>query len=275
MLPHMTKPLPDYDRPPVVETVLGVQFEPLPKMCNAHLGAFWKTLPAEWDSVQDAPLIEPQFESFTDVPNWGAIKFKLSRDLSSRVQVRNAEKDRMLQLQNGRFLVNWLGHGGKRYPRYRQVRKAFDTELDRFSSFVSDAGLGEVRPNQWEVTYVNRIPKGTVWESPDDWHFFRPLREFASPNQIRLESFGGEWHFEIIDRQGRLHVQFRHVRAKDASTAEAIILNLTARGAVGTDENQLSLSDGFDLGHEIIVTNFRALMSDTANKYWGLKHGDR
>jgi hypothetical protein len=35
---------PDYERPPVVETVLGVQFDPLPDLCNAHLGAFWGTL---------------------------------------------------------------------------------------------------------------------------------------------------------------------------------------------------------------------------------------
>jgi len=52
--------LPDYVNPPVVETILGVQFERLPAFKNAHLGAFWKTLDTrEWADVlpnqQDGP----------------------------------------------------------------------------------------------------------------------------------------------------------------------------------------------------------------------------
>jgi hypothetical protein len=37
----------DYENPPVVKTVLGVQFEPLATFSNAHLGAFWKRLDAD------------------------------------------------------------------------------------------------------------------------------------------------------------------------------------------------------------------------------------
>ena len=30
--------------------------------------------------------------------------------------------------------------------------------------------------------------------------------------------------------------------------------------------------DGLDLGRKTIVRSFKSLMSDEANKYWGLKH---
>jgi len=275
MLPYMNRPLPDYDNPPVVETVLGLQFEPLPRMSNAHLGAFWKSLPPEWVAAEDAPSLEPQFENFTDAPNWGAFRFKLSSDLSSRVQLRNEANDRMVQIQNGRLHVNWLGHGGSEYPRYNLVRDGVIDAFNRFSEFAMGADLGEIRANQWEVTYVNRIEKGTVWETPNDWHFFRLLSDYRELNSVRLESFGGEWHFEIVDRLGRLHVHFRHIRRADAASEEAIVLTLTARGPAGQARNDTDWKEGLDLGHKAIVTSFRDLMSDAANEYWGLKHGDR
>ena len=44
---------PDYEHPPVVETVIGVQFDSLPELRNAHLGAFWKTVldTGEWHNL--------------------------------------------------------------------------------------------------------------------------------------------------------------------------------------------------------------------------------
>ena len=63
--------LADYENPPVVESVLGVQFERLRGFKNAHLGAFWTTLDKkEWPVVADAPPLPPQFERFTESAKW-------------------------------------------------------------------------------------------------------------------------------------------------------------------------------------------------------------
>ncbi|MBI3837665.1 MAG: TIGR04255 family protein [Planctomycetia bacterium] len=268
---------PDYDRPPVVETVLGVQFEPLGPMRNAHLGAFWKSLGDEWKRVSEAPALPAQMESFTNAPNWGmmSIQFQLTQDVTNRLQIRNEAGDRMIQIQNGRLHVNWLGHEGVEYPRYPKVREQFDSILDRFRAFARREELGELTPNQWEVIYINRIPKATVWHSPADWGFFRPLREHVALSLVHLESFLGEWHYEIPEQRGRLHANFRHVREPDASAKESVILTLTARGGVGGDQNLASLGEGLDLGHETIVISFKELMSDYANNWWGLKDVNR
>lgn len=271
----MTKSLPDYERPPVVETVLGVQFEPLPKMRNAHLGAFWRTLPSEWNSIEDAPSLEPQSEIFSDAPDWGGLRFRLTQDLSSRLQIRNETGNRMIQVQNGRLHINWLGHDNNEYVRYRQVKADFDSILKQLECFVVQEGLGDLRPNQWEVTYINRIPRGTVWETPEDWTFFHPLGDVTRLSSVKLESFGGEWHYEIPARRGRLHIQFQHVRKPGQSPDESIVINLTARGGVGGDENVTNWSNGLDVGHETIVTTFKEIMSDSANQFWGLKNGNR
>jgi uncharacterized protein (TIGR04255 family) len=273
---------PNYERPPVVETVLGVQFDRLVKLKNAHLGAFWKTLDnVEWPTVADAPPLPPQFEQFDPVDAWGrGVQVRLTQDPSSRLQIRNKDGNRMLQLQNGRLHFNWLGKGGDSYPRYEKVREEFIPLLEDFEQFVATEDLGTFQPNQWEITYVNHIPQGTVWDSPADWGFFRPLSPLPSiANIIEGESFGGQWHFLIPPRLGRLHIEWQHERipseGEGETTNELIRLTLTARGPVGKSGVPTVL-EGLDLGRVTIVNSFQQLMSDEkANTYWGLKHADQ
>jgi uncharacterized protein (TIGR04255 family) len=255
-----------------------VQFDPLPKLTNAHLGAFWTGLGANWLQVSDAPPLEPQFEKFGDSGSWSrvGVRLTLAQVAPTRVQIRNADGDRMIQIQNGRLHFNWLGQGCTAYPRYEAVRKDFDETLAQFKEFLAREGLGELRPNQWEVTYVNQFPKNTVWKSPDDWRFFRPLQSIQGLNQsVQLESFGGEWHFEISPQRGRLHVKWQHGCQSDPMEQELIVLTLTARGPLpATAEAKGTLGEGLDLGHATIVRTFRDLMTDEANSYWGLTHGN-
>lgn len=70
-------PPPDYENPPVVETILGMQFDRLPALKNAYLGVFWKTLGQdEWPDVSDAPALEMQFERFTEAAQWPQVGFQ-------------------------------------------------------------------------------------------------------------------------------------------------------------------------------------------------------
>src|SRR5437588_6071127 len=120
--------LPDYANPPVVEVILGVQFDRLPGLQNAHLGAFWKALnAAEWPRVADAPPLAPQFEKFAESEKWAnfAMQVMVTHNLASRVQIKNKDGDRLIQIQNGRVHFNWLGQGGAAYPRYNKVREGF------------------------------------------------------------------------------------------------------------------------------------------------------
>lgn len=271
--------LPDYRRPPVIETVLGVQFDRLAGFKNGHLGSFWKSLGdcsggtanEDWPTVSDAPLLPTQFERFGEAGSWAkGVHLRLTQDPSSRLQIKNAAGDRMIQLQNGRIHFNWLGEAGSQYPRYEDVREGFCWALDRFAGFLTHEKLGEFRPNQWELTYLNHIPKGTVWNTPADWAFFRPLGPVPTiDGLVQGESFDGEWHFVIPEQRGRLHVQWQHAKKKE----EIVVLTLTARGPPPESVADLpSIIAGLNLGRNTIVRSFRELMSDAANAYWGLKN---
>lgn len=268
--------LPSFDQPPVIETVLGVQFDSISKFTNAHLGAFWATLGDDWPHVADAPRLDRVDERFGAEQAWGRlVELKLTQDPSSRIQIRSKDEDRMVQVQNGRIHYNWLGQKGGAYPRYKQVRPAFDEIWGRFKEFLRSRSLDEPKPNQWEVTYVNQIPKGTVWTDPAGWGKLLPglAGPTRNPDGIDLESFGGEWHFEIPPKRGRLHVKIYPGKQSIPEGCEVLRMDLTARGPISNEsENGVSLDAGLDLGHERIVLAFIALTSDAAHDYWGLKN---
>jgi len=125
-----TDDLPSFRRPPLVETVLGVQFERLPGFSNAHLGVFWQYLNDQmsgwqrladnWTSVADASPIEPVLERFEQEGSWApfGVRLSVSNEVAVRIQIRNQANTRMVQLQNGRLHLNWIGHTGSQYPRY-------------------------------------------------------------------------------------------------------------------------------------------------------------
>lgn len=266
---------PRFRTPPVVEVVLGVQFDPLPGFRNAHLGAFWKSLGPDWPEVIDAPPLPPQFERFGETQTWAqaGARLTLTQGVDLRLQMKNSSKNRMIQVQNGRLHFNWLGHEGGEYPAYSQIRPAFQRTVAEFLEFLESESLDAPTPNQWEVTYLNHIPKGTVWESPSDWADLFPSLPMPrkSPSLVLLESFGGEWHYEIPPHGGRLHVQARHGSTSPGEGAEILLLNLTTRGPVSTWG---ALEDGLDVGHNALVHAFKELTSSRAHAHWELMHDD-
>ena len=270
----MDEGLPFYNAPPVVETVLGVQFEPLEKFSNAHLGIFWKSLGEEWANVSDAAPIEPVFESFDAHKKWShpEIQLRLSAQTHMRIQIKNVHDDRMIQLQNGRLHLNWRQSSPERhYPRYTKVREEFEDILRQFESFVATNNLGKIVMNQWELTYFNHIPPNQLWKSVRNWHNVIPglVTSPGFGHDIQFENIVGEWVYKLNADRGRLHITLKHGRRQDNSI-EVIVLQLTARGPI-SKEPQLSSGEGLDLGHKAIVCTFTEMTSPEAHKIWERK----
>jgi uncharacterized protein (TIGR04255 family) len=270
--------LPFFDKPPLVETVLSAQFEPVPGFTNGHLGAFWSHIGGRtsWPNIADAPPLSPEFERFGDERTWmrfDAVKMGLSQISQDRIQLQNESKDRMLQLQNGRLVYNWLGSSGGEYARYETIRPEFDKILDQFISFLRLEELRSIQPNQWEITYINHLPKDTVWRNVADWSKVFTFHAVPPPevNACALESFNGNWIYEIAPRRGRLRVQLHHAWTAPNET-EILVFNLTARGPIGEGKEGVDTIDaGLDLGHDVIVKTFAELTSPEARQFWEQK----
>ena len=272
----MTETMTDtvFDSPPVIETVLGVQFAPLKDFSTGHAALFWSKYldRSKWEKFAETLPLPDQFERWepTSLDPSKVIKITPMR-FSGRSQISQANSGRMIQIQTSRFIYNWNRVGGE-YPRYRTVLEEFGRHFADFRRFVADdAKLGEIVPNQWELTYIDSIPKGPLWDSPADWHevlpgLFLPLRHVGS---VLLESFGGEWHFEISPRRGRLHISVQNTTIADDPTP-VLLIQSTARGSIGKD-GASDLKEGLEIGHQATLRLFLEITSDKAQKAWGRK----
>jgi len=263
----------DFANPPLVETVLGVQFNPLPGLNSAHLGAFWDSIRNEWPDVTEAPALEPQFERFGEQQEWQpmeAIRLRLDPHPDIRLRIRNAASDRMVQVQNGRFHYNWIKRDDSEYARYQRIKPEFDAMWSAFCEVISSGKRGNVVPNQWEVTYVNHIPAGELWRSPSDWSNILKLfgRIDSTESGLELENVAGVWRFVLPDQRGRFYLHIDRGRRSEPDGPELMILRLTARGPILEKGMVQELTAGLDLGHHAIVTNFVRLTTKAAHQHW-------
>lgn len=268
----MNSKLPKYEAPPVVETVLSAQFARIEKYTNAHGGWFWKDyLSADWISVQSQPRLDDQFERFGEDQRWGpssgGIRVIPGAE-PERLQVLRADDEGMIQIQDSRFVYNWRKQQAD-YPSYDRVLVDFKEKFAAFEKFIKDAKLGEVQLNQWEVTYVNHIERGALWDNVHDWMKIFPrfsvLTEATSG--FIPEDFRGEWRVLIGDDLGRLYVSMIRGRIGMEKGSEFIRLQLTARGPV-IQKIGRDLWSGFDAGHAAIVRYFTDMTSSMAHSYW-------
>ncbi len=260
-----------FRNPPVVETVLSVQFKPINKIGAGLLGKFWSSLDDDWKVPLDAPALELEHEQFGPENAWqsSGLRFKVGPQVDLRLQIFNSAGDRMIQVQNGRFLFNWIGVG-RSYPSYDVVRPQFDKYWDQFREFLVTYSDQSFDVDQWEVVYVNHIPICDPWattsELPNLFTFLSPIDHKES--DVNLEAVNGEWQYEIPDIRGRLYARLGRTLKEDIPH---IVFTLTARGAVAT-ESGATLDDGLSLGHDTITKAFCELTTPEAQKLWNTNH---
>ena len=162
--------LPDYERPPVIEVALSVEFAPLPKMSTAYAGLFWQQIRDAYPQTEDHPPLQSAIEN--EQPSFGRpeVQFELmDRPPVPRIWFLTSTGNQLYQVQPDRFTHNWRRVAEKDvYPRYESVKRAFEDGLRRFMRFVEDQGWGALRLKQCEVTYVNHIHAGEGWQGHGD-----------------------------------------------------------------------------------------------------------
>ncbi len=264
----MTK---SFRKPPIVEFSLAVQFAPLSKLTNGHLGLFWHEIrESGWSIASDELAIADQFEVFGQEPRWitHGLKFSTSPAVG-RLSLTNDDRDRVLHMQPTRFMLSWRKTDQMK-PSYKTLISEFLAEFRRFRDFVASHSLGEIQSNQWEITYVDSFEKGTLWQSAAEWSEILPGlfgRLFDTAGlDLQLERRTAQWSYEIHPRKARLHIVAQLGRLLDSSL-ESLLLTLTARGPLDSDD-QGTLLEGLNLGHEKSVEAFLRLVHPSLLSTW-------
>jgi uncharacterized protein (TIGR04255 family) len=257
--------LPKFDNPPVVEVALSISFEPLPGYRSAHAGRLWERLRTQFQSTDDQPELPTAIEG----PGGPAPPARLEMMERPRIRtwLQSDDGTQLLQVQHNRVAYNWKrGEVSQPYPSYEAVERRFLELLPVVTGFFTEERLGQVLPNQAEVTYVNHIrePHDRASDVVVLWR--RTGSAFLPPAEdVRL---GIRYPLADKTRQmtGRLIVNMQP--AYMASTHEEIIrLDLTARGKPRSRDIDGAVAF-LRLGHEWIVQGFAEMTTEDMQRKW-------
>lgn len=265
--------LPEFEDPPVNETVLSIQFSPLKGFTVAHFGLYWSGIRSRFPKVQVQPSLPSVIEKF-DAPLQGGprLGFQLVMQPEVRCWFLNEAETGLIQLQTDRFINNWKKVSGKEvYPRYPSIRQTLSNEWTGFCRFLDQNGIDSPQVNQCEVTYVNHIEYKKGWQ---DYGELNKVLEFWSGKTSdgflpSPERSSMNVHYCLPGNAGRLHVSIDPViRTRDGN--EVLQINLTARGAP-SDSTAEQVLKWMDLGREWVVKGFTDLTSKHMHRIWGRK----
>ena len=258
--------LPDYNKPPVIEVVCGVTFKDLNGLLLPHVGLLWDRYRAEYPTCQEHAPLAAVVERFDDQPSTSfSLDFPLPRSWFV-----HRDQTGIVQVQRDRFLHNWKKvREGDEYPRYSTVFALFKERLATFTTFLAEQGIGELRPTQYEMTYVNHVPFGETPSGTGD--VGRVFPDFCWQAEERFlpkpEYFTWRTSFVLPpEANGRLHTTIRTAR-RTADNAPLIVLDMTARG-MPQDSSEAAMQGWFDIAHEWIVKGFSDLTSEKMQKSW-------
>jgi uncharacterized protein (TIGR04255 family) len=266
--------LPSFRHPPVTEVVLAASFKPLVELQTVHFGQLWQEkLQRVFPHTEEQPPYDPPVERFESPPT-STLNFGLfNRPPSPRIWFLSEDRQQVIQLQRDWFGVNWRKLSqDTEYERYPSVRAEFERWYGVLGEFLNQRHLGEVFPQQCEITYVNHIDSGTSWRSHGEaakvFSFLRDLppgSRLGEPQQAQftcsflMQSEGGPI--------GRLHAEARPAfRLEDG--APIFLLNLTARGKP-QGKGVEGVLRFLDLGREWIVRGFAELTTEAMHREWG------
>jgi uncharacterized protein (TIGR04255 family) len=272
--------LPDFARPPLVEVALSVQFNTLEGLRTPHLGLLWTDFRDRFPKFEEHPPIPPMTEKFGLRP---APAPSFSVDLMNvpplpRCWFLNEAGTELIQVQQDRFIRNWRKVGtGDEYPRYERIRKSFEEDFSRFVAFVRREKLGEMKPNQCEVTYVDHVIGGEGWarhgQIDEVVTLWAKRKADAFPPEPEDVRFAVRYLIPSSEGEplGRLHFELQPGILK-AENRPIFVLNFTARGRPETEDIDGVLKF-FDLGRDWAGRAFVAVTSERMHEAWGRRDG--
>jgi uncharacterized protein (TIGR04255 family) len=267
-------PLPEFSRPPLVEVALSIQFEPV-ALRAAHFGLFWQRIRSRFPKTSEQPPLPPVIERFGLMPLLQPqVQFGMGWMLP-RCWFMNNEETELIQLQSDRLIHNWrkLGNESVEYPRYRKLRVELEQEYSLLARFLDDEHLGELKPNQCELTYVNQIVlKRTVSGAPNPLSVLAPWRPNPAESFLpEPETAGTTLTFVMpgpdSTSAGRLYVaSASSVRISDNSPM--IQLQVICRGAPN-GQGPDAVFGFMDVAHDWAVRGFASITSKEMQTEWG------
>ena len=256
--------LPSFDRPPVTEVVVGLQFTPL-AIRAIDLAPLRQTWLDEFPNLTEQPPLDPTLE---DTP-WLGPRINFGLPPMMRHWWISGDQHRLLQVQQDRFLFNWRRIGGLEdpYPRYPAIRAAFVEHFAQFQEFAVQHSPMGLSLTQCEVTYINDLaldgPLPSLssdvlrcWADVPGHHLGNPA-EFQFAQVYPIPRSAGA---------AKLYVSVNPFNRPDGTPSTSMTLTVRGRPTSGDPATALGfLNDA----REHIVRSFTELTAEPMHRRWG------
>ena len=258
--------LPAYDRPPVVEVALAVQFEEDIGYRLVDLAEIARVWSDELPQVEERHPLPPM----TIRPEGPNVALKVSEEIGTPLMWLQSEQgDQLLQLQQDRLTVNWRQlPPSTPYPRYASIRQFFIDTWQQLTGLLKHLELAAPEPSICEVLYLNQLDAHNGWQSVEDMStLIAPWAGSVSDDFLpRADQVGFFTKFKLPDERGWLVIDSRPGQLRDNVGVQ--FLRLVSRG-IADPPNLEGALDFMDLAHEWIVRGFTSITTVEAHAIWG------
>jgi uncharacterized protein (TIGR04255 family) len=274
--------LPKFSNPPVVEVMLSAQFQQLTEMHVGHLGLLWDRFKNKLPRIAQQPALPHTIErkGVQQVPVMPTFSMMAPADQVQRLWMISEDDSQLVQVQSDRFVCNWRRYRNVNvpYPSYDGYnRPEFEANFAKFREFVVDQGLGELKVDQCEASYVNHIKPGKGWTDFSQldrvfkgWSSAYPRLAGSAANNIACRI-----RHEVSDSDGRfvghLFVELDSAYAVPTPPSSELSplfqLQLIVRGRP-LQEGAQGVMEFMDFAHSIIVKSFAEITTPEMHKIW-------
>lgn len=251
-----------YENPPIDEIVCGIRFDPIKQLQAGHFGILWQKFRHDFPITEDQNLVGPVSQEELGSSD----KFPLPR-----VWFIHENENELIQVQRNRFLHNWRKRRPEdKYPGYEKVVENFEKYLSCFQEFLAEENLGHLVAREYELTYIDIIPKGHGWENPGDVAKVFPNLLSLTRQSVLLNGVQGiycQTIFGLPNNLGQLMVSIRNAQ-RISDDQQIIYIEFKALSS-GPDK---PIRRWFNTAHNTIGKFLSNLVSnEIQEKFWGRK----
>lgn len=262
-------PLPDFERPPVVEVSVGYLFAGLSSYTSLRVARLQEALSERYPVVEEHPPLGPTFETFGPAEGSATqIRFEMVEGaFTPRFFFLSRDQAELVQIQSDRLHYNWRRTASEQqYPRYPYIRERFDEAWAALRKWADHGQLGDPSVTQCEVVYVNRIP---LLDREDQACGLSQIFPWLTGLPGITEDGSFQYRQRLNDEKdrpvARLFAALNYGTSPNGHREAQLMLTVRGRPL---EPDESVFTDFLDEGRKIIVRTFANLTSDEAHKLW-------
>ena len=251
---------PVFNKPPIVEKVMGLEFERLAQWDIPYFGVYWQQIKDIYPEFEIKPAILSR--------NGQEVILELETLPSVRCWFKHKSETKLLQIQHDRFIYNWQSPANyDSYPHYDIIRPEFEAEWVKFCSFLETHQIDLPSIKQCDVTYVDHFVRGKEWNTLFDlpdvlncWSGFS--NDFLpEPDLIAIQT-----SYTLPDNNAKVVIEVQPATVNNGNL-EIIQLRITCfQKPISSEITDVLTS--FDFCRDMAVKTFLRLTTDKMQALW-------